>query len=186
MIIWLLSNGKRYAYHRIPANEVFYSSHVDRRGRLCGKVQTVTLKWPGRETDIDKDKLNFLPAEIRVKIWLGLAVHEQDWLSQQKGADLAIYAETYENQTNVLGQWTTGGPLMSRHSWSDVTGNVNFFLVFRVKYAKIVRIQISLPKTNFQLPPGWRWEGDWYISPEIRSIKTHSEKIFINSLIFEL
>jgi len=59
-----------------------------------------------------------------VKIWLGLAIHEQDWLSQQKGADLAIYAETYENQTNVLGQWTTSGPLMSRPAWSDVTGNV--------------------------------------------------------------
>ncbi|CAF4514045.1 unnamed protein product [Rotaria socialis] len=149
VIIWLLSNGKRYAYYRLPANEVFYSSHVDRRGRLCGKVQTITLKWPGKESDIGKDKKNFLPAEIRVKIWLGLAIHEQDWLSQQKGADLAIYAETYENQSNVLGQWTTGGPLMSRPAWSDVTGN------------------ISLLKTNFQIPSGWRWEGDWYISPEL-------------------
>jgi hypothetical protein len=71
-----------------------------------------------------------------VKIWLGLAIHEQDWLSQQKGADLAIYAETYENQTNVLGQWATSGPLMSRPAWSDVTGNVRliyyecFFVLF--------------------------------------------------------
>ena len=82
------------------------------------------MKWPGKETDIDRDKRNFIPAEIRVKIWLGLAIHEQDWLSQQKGADLAIYAETYENQTNVLGQWATSGPLMSRPLWSDVTGSV--------------------------------------------------------------
>ena len=124
MIIWLLCNGKRYAYYRLPANEVFYSSHADRRGRLCGKVQTITLKWPGKEISIEKDKKYFLPAEIRVKIWLGLAVHEQDWLSQQKGADLVIYAETYENQTNVLGQWTTAGPLMSRPAWADVTGSV--------------------------------------------------------------
>ncbi|CAF3351203.1 unnamed protein product [Rotaria sp. Silwood1] len=149
VIIWLLSNGKRYAYYRLPANEVFYSTHVDRRGRLCGKVQTITLKWPGKESDIGKDKKKFIPAEIRIKIWLGLAIHEQDWLSQQKGADLAIYAETYENQSNVLGQWTTSGPLMSRPAWSDVTGN------------------ISLPRANFQLPSGWRWDGDWYISPEI-------------------
>jgi len=131
----LLSNGKRYAYYRLPANEVFYSTHVDRRGRLCGKVQTITLKWPGKESDIEKDKKHFIPAEIRVKIWLGLAVHEQDWLSQQKGADLAIYAETYENQTNVLGQWTATGPLMSRPAWSDVTGTVRliyeyFFSLF--------------------------------------------------------
>ncbi|CAF0822769.1 unnamed protein product [Rotaria sordida] len=140
VIIWLLSNGKRYAYYRLPANEVFYSPNVDRRGRLCGKVQTITLKWPGKETDIAKDKRNFLPGEIRVKIWLGLAIHEQNWLSQQKGADLAIYAETHENQTNVLGQWTTTKPLMSRPAWSDVTGS------------------ISLPKKDFQLPPGWGWE----------------------------
>lgn len=124
MIIWLLANGKRYSYYRLPAHEVFYSTNIDCRGRLCGKVQTITLKWPGRENQIDKDKRYFLPGEIRVKIWFGLAIYEQDWFSQQKGADLAIYAETYENQTNVLGQWTTSGPLMTRPSWSDVIGSV--------------------------------------------------------------
>ncbi|CAF3639300.1 unnamed protein product [Adineta steineri] len=149
VIIWLISNGKRYAYYRLPANEVFYSNNIDRCGYLCGKVQTITLKWPGQERDIEKDKRFFIPAEIRVKIWFGLAVYEQDWLSQQKGADLVIYAETYENQTNVLGQWTTTGPLMTRPVWSDVTGNMN------------------LLKQNFQVPFGWRWEDDWYISPEI-------------------
>ena len=59
-----------------------------------------------------------------MKIWFGLAIYEDDWLSQQKGADLVIYAETYENQTNVLGQWTTSGPLMTRPAWADVTGAV--------------------------------------------------------------
>lgn len=124
VIIWLLTNGKRYAYYRIPAHELFYSTDIDRRGRLCGKVQTITMKWPGRLDDIQKDKRCFIPAEIRIKLWFGLAVHERDWFSQQKGAQLAIYAETYENQTNVLGQWTTSGPLMTRPSWSDVTGTV--------------------------------------------------------------
>ncbi|UJR29942.1 hypothetical protein I4U23_017489 [Adineta vaga] len=149
VIIWLLANGKRYAYYRLSANEVFYSVNPDRCGHLCGKVQTVTLKWPGKQEDVEKDRRLFIPAEIRVKIWFGLAIYEQDWLSQQKGADLAIYAETYENQTNVLGQWTTTGPLMTRPIWSDVTGNMN------------------LLKNNFQVPDGWRWDGDWYISPEI-------------------
>jgi hypothetical protein len=119
VIIWLLSNGKRSAYYRLPANEVFYSVNNDYCGHLCGKVQTITLKWPGK----DNRKL-FIPSQIRVKIWFGLAIHEQDWLSQQKGADLAIYAESYENQTNVLGKWTTTGPLMIRPLWSDVTGYV--------------------------------------------------------------
>ena len=117
MIIWLLTNGKRSAYYRLPAHEVFYSKNNDCSGYLCGKVQTVTLKWPGKE-----QKNLFIPAKIRIKIWFGLAIHEQDWLSQHKGADLAIYAETYENQTNVLGQWSTSGPLMTRPPWSDVTG----------------------------------------------------------------
>jgi dysferlin len=119
VIIWLLSNGKRSAYYRLPANEVFYSKNIDCCGYLCGKVQTITFKWPEKN-----NKNLFIPAEVRIKIWFGLAIHEQDWLSQQKGADLAIYAETYENQTNVLGQWTTSGPLMTRPAWSDVTGNV--------------------------------------------------------------
>ena len=149
MIIWLLSNGKRYAYYRLPANEVFYSLNDNFRGRLCGKLQAITLKWPGKETDIDKDKKFFMPAEIRVKIWFGLANHEQDWLSQQKGADLTVYAETYENQTNVLAQWSTTGPIMTRPPWSDVTGNVKkinkkfsfvwFFIdTFRCVYRKTI------------------------------------------------
>ena len=130
MIIWLLTNGKRSAYYRLPANEIFYSKNSDWSGHLCGKIQTITLKWPGRD-----QKNLFIPAQIRMKLWFGLAAHEQDWLSQQKGADLAIYAETYENQTNVLGQWTSTGPLMTRPLWSDVTGNVrsNHFQVFLFK-----------------------------------------------------
>jgi len=29
-------------------------------------------------------------------------------------------------------------------------------------------IQIELNKDDFQLPQGWRWDTDWYISPELR------------------
>ena len=29
-------------------------------------------------------------------------------------------------------------------------------------------VQIELNKEDFQLPPGWRWDTDWYISPELR------------------
>jgi len=31
-----------------------------------------------------------------------------------------------------------------------------------------VLLQIELNKDDFQLPPGWRWDTDWYISPELR------------------
>jgi len=133
VIIWLISNGKRSAYCRIPANEVFFSENVDYSGHLCGQVQTITMKWPGLD-----QKKHFLPAEIRVKIWFGLAIHEKDWLEQQKGAQLTIYAETYENQTNVLGQWSTTGPLMTRPIWSDVTGNVCRTFRFLIRKTKML------------------------------------------------
>lgn len=182
MIIWLLANGKRYAYYRLPAHEVFFSNDIDRQGHLCGRVQTITLKWPGKSLDVARDKRDFLPAEIRVKIWFGLAVHEQDWLSQQKGADLVIYAETYENQTNVLGQWITTGPLMTRPAWSDVTGHV--ILSFRHPFESLLFSQMCLPKVNFQIPPGWRWEDDWYISPEIRSAGRHRHRRVLHRKAF--
>ncbi|CAF1160857.1 unnamed protein product [Didymodactylos carnosus] len=150
IIIWLLCGGKRFAYYRLPAHEVLYSPQKDRKGRLCGKLQTITMKWPGKESEIEKDKKKFLPAQVRVKVWLGTQTNEHDWLSSEKGGELVVYAETYENQVNIIGKWTTGGPLMSRPAWSDLTGN------------------IDLPQKNFQLPPNWRWDGDWYISPDIR------------------
>lgn len=62
----------------------------------------------------------------------------------------------YENQISILGSWTNKGPLMSRPKFSDSQGKV------------------SLPKEKFEPPPGWAWEGDWYISPELRYVYIHS------------
>lgn len=28
--------------------------------------------------------------------------------------------------------------------------------------------QMELPKDQFVPPQGWRWDGDWYVSPELR------------------
>ncbi len=44
VIIWMLSGNERTAYHRIPANELIYSTNEDYKGELCGKVQTIVLK----------------------------------------------------------------------------------------------------------------------------------------------
>ena len=32
------------------------------------------------------------------------------------------------------------------------------------------RVQVELPKDEFVVPKGWRWDGDWYISPELRLV----------------
>ncbi len=56
----------------------------------------------------------------------------------------------YENQVSILGNWTNRGPTMTRPKFSDATGKV------------------ELLKDHFEPPPGWNWEGDWYVSPELR------------------
>lgn len=58
----------------------------------------------------------------------------------------------YENQVSILGKWTNVGPAMTRPKWSDVVG------------------KMELNKESFVPPKGWKWEGDWYISPELRSV----------------
>ena len=55
----------------------------------------------------------------------------------------------YENQVNILGNWTNRGPTMSRPKFSDSEG------------------RIELMKEDFQPPAGWAWEADWYINPDL-------------------
>lgn len=51
---------------------------------------------------------------------------------------------------SILGNWTNKGPTMSRPKFSDSEGNV------------------ELMKEDFVAPPGWKWNSDWHISPELR------------------
>lgn len=44
IFIWMISNGKRLAYHRIPARDIIYSEFAQESGKCCGKMQTVFLK----------------------------------------------------------------------------------------------------------------------------------------------
>ncbi|XP_059157039.1 myoferlin-like isoform X3 [Physella acuta] len=146
VIIWMISGQKRIAYYRIPAYDLLYNDNENLRGKHCGKLITLPLKYPQVK---DKDKKTELPAVLRIKLWLGMQVQEQAWHKMQSEGELAVYAETYENQVNILGAWTNKGPTMSRPKWSDSEG------------------KIELNKNEFTPPPGWKWEGDWYISPEL-------------------
>ncbi|KAK3744089.1 hypothetical protein RRG08_018716 [Elysia crispata] len=146
VVLWMLSGQKRIAYYRIPAYELLYCDDSRKRGKHCGQLMTLSLKYPCVK---DKDRKSELPVLLRVKLWLGLQTQESAWHKMQTEGELAVYAETYENQVNILGTWTNKGPTMTRPKWSDSEG------------------RLELNKEDFNPPPGWNWEKDWYISPEM-------------------
>ncbi|KAI3388907.1 hypothetical protein SNEBB_006737 [Seison nebaliae] len=168
IIIWLITGSKRIAYYRIPANELLYSSDEKARGKYCGKLQNIFLKWPGKDSEA-KDKKYIIPGQLRMKLWFGLEKDEEEWVNMQKDGEVSVFAETYENEVNLFGKWTNHGPTMTRPSWSDVTGAVD------------------LKKDNFNLPYGWNWKSDWYISPESSLLydkdsghRTYMEEVYEN------
>ncbi|XP_064630282.1 myoferlin-like isoform X1 [Lineus longissimus] len=168
VVIWMISGDKRIAYFRIPAYDVIYSANPDNCGKNCGKEQTIYLKCieqavfegptgkkkkkhrsPTPGSKAEKEGKDEIPAMIRCKIWLGQEKEEHAWTAMQSEGELAVFAETYENQVNVLGRWTDMGPTMTRPKWSDAAG------------------KIKLKKEDFEPPPSWRWDTDWFVSPEL-------------------
>ncbi|XP_053700525.1 otoferlin-like [Synchiropus splendidus] len=79
VFIWMISNGKRVAYARVPSKDILFSSIHQERGKDCGKVQTIFLRIPGRK--------GFGPAgwtvqsKIEIYLWLGLNKQRKDFLS---------------------------------------------------------------------------------------------------------
>ncbi|XP_011486215.1 myoferlin isoform X2 [Oryzias latipes] len=142
VVIWMLRGEKRVAYSRIPAHEILFSTYSEQAcGKNCGKTQTVFLKYP-----MDKAKGLKVPVQIRVSMWLGLSADEKKFNSYSEGT-FSVFAELYENQAKVFGNWGTTG-LVGRHKFSDVTG------------------KLKLKQEYFIPPRGWEWESDWFIDPE--------------------
>uniref|UniRef100_A0A8C3B0K0 Myoferlin n=1 Tax=Cyclopterus lumpus TaxID=8103 RepID=A0A8C3B0K0_CYCLU len=81
-----------------------------------------------------------------VNMWLGLAAHEKKFNSYTEGT-FSVFAELYENQAEVFGNWGTTG-LVGRHKFSDLTG------------------KLKLKREYFLPPRGWEWEDEWFIDPE--------------------
>ena len=44
IFIWLISNNKRMAYHRIQAKDIVFSIVDEERGKECATVQTILMK----------------------------------------------------------------------------------------------------------------------------------------------
>uniref|UniRef100_A0A8C5AUZ2 C2 domain-containing protein n=1 Tax=Gadus morhua TaxID=8049 RepID=A0A8C5AUZ2_GADMO len=77
VFIWMLSNGKRMAYARVPSKDILFSSVDEETGKECGKVKTVFLRvrpgfGPAGWT---------VQAKLEVYLWLGLNRQRKDYLS---------------------------------------------------------------------------------------------------------
>uniref|UniRef100_A0A8C4HTY0 Otoferlin n=1 Tax=Dicentrarchus labrax TaxID=13489 RepID=A0A8C4HTY0_DICLA len=79
VFIWMIGNGKRIAYARVPSKDILYSSTEEETGKDCGKVKTIFLRIPGKK--------GFGPAgwtvqsKIEIYLWLGLNRQRKDYLS---------------------------------------------------------------------------------------------------------
>ncbi|XP_062995536.1 fer-1-like protein 5 [Elgaria multicarinata webbii] len=144
VMIWMLCDEQRVAYARVKSHTIMFSkAGPHATGRQCGKTQTIFLQ--GAQT---KGIHNPIPALLRVRLWLGMIADSAEFMQCCEGRILII-AETYENQRKTHGIWGIRD-LMPHPNFSDVTG------------------QISLPKDKFQLPVGWKWDGEWAVEPQRR------------------
>ncbi|KAM3186213.1 hypothetical protein ACTXT7_004799 [Hymenolepis weldensis] len=168
VIIWMIASEKRIAYFRIPAYDILYSDDQMYRGRYCGLVRTIMLKNPSLDKDDLSDKWK-VPAQIRVSLWLGLEKEQHDWVSREDDGIQTVVAETYENEAQIVGKWSSHRPPLTRPNFTDCTGH------------------IETPKENFIPPEGWKWDGDWYINQEFSLMfkkdtgaTTYTESVFYN------
>ncbi|XP_015590570.1 otoferlin [Cephus cinctus] len=75
VFIWVISSGRRVAYHRIPSRDLIYSIVDEECGKHCAKVQTMFLKLPGKK--------RFGPSgwtiqtKLQIYMWLGILKHKK-------------------------------------------------------------------------------------------------------------
>lgn len=146
VFVWIMSGTNRIAYTRIPVHDIIHTDSVKGRGKWCGKTGSFFLKKPMKEK---------IGAHLALTMWFGKFEHVAKAFQTPCGSEVTVYAETYENQFNVMGSWTT--KLLPRPKFSDLTG----------KY--------DIPKESFNPPVGWRFNGKWAISVD-KSIAFDNEQ----------
>lgn len=97
----MLSGNKRVACTRIPSNQLMYSSTAKARGIKCGKILSVCLKPPAVEKEEDLEGTDPPGAMLRVLVWLGLEQDQSEWARSAPGGEVAVFAETYENNVST-------------------------------------------------------------------------------------
>ncbi|KAK2513083.1 hypothetical protein Q9233_015713 [Columba guinea] len=104
--------------------------------------------WLRRVTALAVEGSGDIHAQLRLRLWLGRVANSDD-LSRHLEGTLHVYAETYENQTKLLGKWGPRG-LLGCPCFSDSAGKA------------------GLPRHRIRPPRGWRWDGPWTVEPQRR------------------
>ena len=143
VIIWMIHGTDRVAVTRIPAHEIFFSKNPLAKGTYCGKIHTRFLREPPRNVEIEERADT--GAQVRLVAWMGRERNTGNMEECIPGGTVMTFAETYENQMTQGISWGTN-MFGLVPAWSDSTGT------------------FSLPKDSFQLPQGWRWDGEWFKS----------------------
>ncbi|XP_063214981.1 fer-1-like protein 5 [Chroicocephalus ridibundus] len=149
VVLWLLRGERRVACARVPAPDLMFSrGGPGACGRLCGRLQTlfllVGIPPPFPVTSGSGD----IRAQLRLRLWLGRVADSGDLPRHLEGT-LRVYAETYENQTKLLGKWGPRG-LLGCPGFSDSSGKA------------------GVPRHRIRPPKGWRWDGAWTVEPQRR------------------
>ncbi|NWW92458.1 FR1L4 protein, partial [Rhynochetos jubatus] len=75
VLIWMLSNNRRVAYARIPAQDILYSVVEEEKGKDCAKIQTVFMKVPHLHT-------GEIFAKLEIYMWLGVTKYAKNCLAE--------------------------------------------------------------------------------------------------------
>ncbi|NWR50955.1 FR1L4 protein, partial [Regulus satrapa] len=75
VLIWMLSNNRRVAYARIPAQNILYSVVEEEKGKDCAKIQTIFMKVPGLHN-------GEIFAKLEIYMWLGVTKYAKNCLAE--------------------------------------------------------------------------------------------------------
>ncbi|PAA94201.1 hypothetical protein BOX15_Mlig001532g2 [Macrostomum lignano] len=70
VFVWLIADGQRLAFARIPARQILHSLSEEEKGKDCGKVVTLFLRKPGRK-GMGQGGWS-LQCQLKMYLWLGL------------------------------------------------------------------------------------------------------------------
>ncbi|KFV43815.1 Fer-1-like 4, partial [Tyto alba] len=75
VLVWMVSNNRRVAYARVPAQNILYSVVEEEKGKDCAKIQTVFMKVPGLHT-------GEIFAKLEIYMWLGVTKYAKNCLAE--------------------------------------------------------------------------------------------------------
>ncbi|KFW89781.1 Fer-1-like 4, partial [Phalacrocorax carbo] len=75
VFVWMLSNNRRVAYARVPAQNILYSVVEEEKGKDCAKIQTVLMKVPHLHN-------GEISAKLEIYMWLGVTKYAKNCLAE--------------------------------------------------------------------------------------------------------